>query len=154
LNTGLEAFEAFILLWSVNAEQSNWVRQELNAAIMRAIQNNSAKIVPCLLDSTPLPALIADRRGIDFSDEREGVLALAGELTGVKARRDRLLAIQAALEELDVEWNMHPMVNPLVCCPRCGEEKLEPYEHPDRKRDRSYAGLWCPKCRWSGGGEI
>jgi TIR domain len=94
LNTGLEAFEAFILLWSVNAERSNWVRQELNAAIMRAIQNNSAKIVPCLLDSTPLPPLIADRRGIDFSDEREGVLALAGELTGVKARRDRLLAIQ------------------------------------------------------------
>lgn len=57
-------------------------------------------------------------------------------LTGVKARRDRLLGIQAALEELDVEWNMHPMVNPLVCCPRCGEEKLEPYEHP-----ASFCGL-------------
>jgi TIR domain len=153
LNTGLAGFDAFILVWSANADRSNWVRQELNSAIMRSIQDNSAKIVPCLLDATPLPPLVADRRGIDFSDEREGILALAGELTGVRARRDRLLAIQGALDELDVNWNLHPMVNPLVCCPRCGEEKLEAFEQ-DYAYDRRAAGLWCPRCKWSAGGDL
>jgi hypothetical protein len=154
LNSGLEAFDAFILVWSANANKSNWVRQELNSAIMRSVKDNSAKIIPCLLDDTPLPALIADRKGIDFSDPKEGVLALAGDLTGTRARKDRMLAIQAAIDQLDVEWNIHPLVPPMVCCPRCGHEKLEGYGRTDYEHDRTYAGMYCPKCRWSAGGEI
>src|SRR5271165_516437 len=63
LNEGLAAFDAFVLLWSADADRSNWVRQELHSAIMRAIKDDSAKIIPCLLDETQLPAIIADRRG-------------------------------------------------------------------------------------------
>ena len=54
LNEGLEGFEAFVLVWSAHAHKSNWVRQELSTAIMRAVNEHSAKIVPCLLDETPL----------------------------------------------------------------------------------------------------
>lgn len=36
LNEGLSAFDAFILIWSTHANQSNWVRQELHTAIMRS----------------------------------------------------------------------------------------------------------------------
>jgi TIR domain len=61
LNSGLEAFDAFILVWSTNANRSNWVRQEHHSAIMRSVQDNTAKIIPCMLDETPLPPLIADR---------------------------------------------------------------------------------------------
>lgn len=154
LNEGLEAFDAFLLLWSANSEKSNWVRNELHAAIMRSVKDNTAKIIPCMLDQTPLPVLIADRKGIDFTNPKEGILELAGDLTGTRARKDRLLAIQAAIEELDVEWNMHPMVGPMVCCPRCGNEKLEGYEQTDYKNDRRYAGLFCAQCNWNGGGEI
>src|SRR5437870_343650 len=60
LDEGLAAFDAFILLWSANANRSKWVRQELHSAIMRALQEGSAKIIPCMLDETPLPPLIAD----------------------------------------------------------------------------------------------
>ena len=45
-----------------------------------------------------------------------------------RSRKERLLAIQPPIEELDVEWNIHPMVGPLACCPRCGRERLEGYE--------------------------
>jgi len=154
LNTGLEAFDAFILLWSANASRSHWVRQELNSAIMRSMSDNSSRIIPCMLDETPLPALISDRKGIDFSDPKEGILQLAGDLTGTRSRKERLLAIQAVISELDIEWNIHPMVGPLACCPRCGREKLEGYEQTDYKNDRTYAGLYCPDCRWSNGGDV
>ncbi len=32
LNEGLAAFDAFVILWSANANRSNWVRQELHTA--------------------------------------------------------------------------------------------------------------------------
>jgi hypothetical protein len=118
------------------------------------MSDNSSKIIPCMLDETPLPALIADRKGIDFSDPKEGILQLAGDLTGTRSRKERLLAIQAAISELDIEWNIHPMVAPLACCPRCGREKLEGYYQTDYKYDRTYTGLYCPDCKWSNGGEV
>lgn len=155
LNEGLGAFEAFVLVWSANAKRSNWVRHELHSAITRAVNDNTARIIPCKLDETPLPALIADRKWISFTDPKEGILELTGDLTGARSRKDRLLAIQEAFAELDVDWIMHPMVGPpMLCCPRCGNEKLEGFHNTDDKNDRSYAGLQCPACRWSNGGEI
>ncbi len=68
LDDALLAFDAFVLVWSANASRSDWVRQELRSAVMRCMSDNSAKIIPCLLDQTLLPPLISDRRGVDFSN--------------------------------------------------------------------------------------
>lgn len=155
LSEGLEAFDAFVLLWSADANRSNWVRQELHTAIIRAVKDGSAKIIPCLLDETPLPPLICDRRGIDFSDVHQGIEDLLGDLTGSRTRRQRLLAIQAALQEMDVSWITHPALPPMVCCPTCGEtDTLIGWEQTDREGDDVYAGMRCTNCGWSDGGEI
>jgi len=154
LNEGLAAFDAFVLVWSADANRSNWVRQELHSAIMRAVKDGSAKIVPCLLDQTPLPPLIADRRGVDFSDLHAGIADLLGDLTGARTRRQRLLAIQAALQEMDVQWITHPLLPPMVCCPKCGEtDTLEAWQQTDHRRDALYAGMRCTNCGWHDGGE-
>ena len=90
LNTGLEASRCVSFsLWSGNASRSNWVRQELNSAIMRSMSDNSPPgSSPRMLEmKTPLPALISDRKGIDFSDPKEGMLQLAGDLTGTRSRK-------------------------------------------------------------------
>jgi len=155
LNDGLAAFDAFVLLWSEDANRSNWVRQELHTAIMRSVKDGTAKIVPCLLDKTALPPLIADRKGIDFHDQHAGLEQLLEDLTGARTRRLRLLAIQEALQEMDVEWITHPQLPPMVCCPKCGETgALEPWEQIDEQRDDLYAGMRCTNCDWSGGGEV
>jgi hypothetical protein len=154
LDEGLAAFNAFVLVWSADAVQSNWVRKELRSAIMRAINDKSVKIVPCLLDETPLPPLIADLRGIDFSDRHSGIDELLKDLTGIRTRRLRLLAIQGALQEMDVQWITHPALPPLVCCPTCGEtDTLVDWEQIDHRRGDLYAGMRCTACGWSGGGE-
>jgi hypothetical protein len=154
LDEGLAAFNAFVLVWSANARQANWVRKELSSAIMRAINDKSARIVPCLLDETPLPPLIADLRGIDFSDRHRGVEELLEVLTGTRTRRLRLLAIQAALQEMDVKWITHPALPPMVCCPTCGEtDTLVDWEQIDGGRGDLYAGMRCTTCGWTGGGE-
>lgn len=155
LNEGLAAFDAFVLLWSADANRSDWVRQELHSAIMRAVKDGSAKIIPCLLDRTPLPPLIADRCGVDFGNLHEGIDELLAELTGSRTRRKRLLAIQGAIQEMDVQWITHPALPPMVCCPRCGEtDTLQAWEQTDPKRGDLYVGMRCTSCGWSDGGEM
>jgi hypothetical protein len=155
LDEGLDAFDAFVLIWSADANRSNWVRKELHSAIMRAVNDKSAKIIPCLLDETPLPPLIADFRGITFADRQKGIENLLGDLTGARTRRLRLLAIQGALEEMDVQWITHPPLAPMVCCPKCGEtDTLVAWQDRDEKRGDLYAGMRCTGCAWSGGGEV
>ena len=39
LNEALAAFDAFVILWSANANRSNWVRQELQTALTCAMSN-------------------------------------------------------------------------------------------------------------------
>ncbi|MGO9019650.1 MAG: toll/interleukin-1 receptor domain-containing protein [Syntrophobacteraceae bacterium] len=154
LNEGLSAFDAFVLLWSADANRSNWVRQELHTAIMSATKGGSSKIVPCLLDKTQLPPLISDRRGIDFRDLHKGIDELLGHLTGTRSRRQRLLAIQAALQEMDVDWITHPALPPMVCCPKCGEtETLKGWEQISERGDL-YRGMKCTSCGWSDGAEM
>lgn len=58
----------------MNANRSKWVRQELHSAIMGSVKDHRAQIIPCMVDDTPLPALIPDRKGIDFSDARQGTI--------------------------------------------------------------------------------
>jgi len=131
------------------------VRKELNSAIMEAINKKAAKIIPCLPDETPLPPLTADHSGIDSKDQHEGIESLLGDLPGVRTRKLRLMALQAALEEMDVNWIIHPSVTPMVCCPGCGEtETLMAWEQQDRRRHDTYAGMECTACGWSGGGEV
>jgi len=155
LNEALTGFDAFILLWSTNAQRSDWVRQELESAIMYAMKTKAAKVVPCLLDDTPLPPLISNRFGIDFTDQRKGLEALLDDLTGVRTRKLRLMAIQSALYDLDVNWITHPAVIPILCCPKCGEEKtIKSWQQTDRHRGDTYAGLECTACGWSEGGEV
>jgi hypothetical protein len=155
LNEGLAGFDAFVLLWSADSNRSNWVRQELNSALMRAMEDVSVKIIPCLLDSTPVPALISDRRRIDFGDSHKGIDELLGDLTGARTKRLRLLAITHAVQEMDVEWIAHPMLRPMLCCPKCGETtSLESWQQTDDKYDSQYAGMRCTNCNWEDGGEI
>jgi hypothetical protein len=154
LDKALVAFDAFVLIWSAAASRSPWVRQELYSAIVRALETGSAKIIACRRDETPLPALISDRRWIDMRDPQKGVEDLLGDLLGVRTRRLRLLAIQGALDDMDVEWFTSPAAPPLLCCPSCGEtDYLESWEATDTRGDR-YAGVRCSRCSWSNGGEV
>lgn len=157
LNEGLEGFDAFVVLWSAQASRSAWVRQELNTAIMRALADPTGRtrVVPCSLDDTPLPPLIQDRKAVDFSERQRGIDVLLSELLGERSRRARLVALQRVLSDLDVTWHENPGANPVVCCPKCGEEDaVDGWDEYARTHDGHYAGLRCLNCGWSDGSEI
>ncbi|NRT77623.1 toll/interleukin-1 receptor domain-containing protein [Clostridium beijerinckii] len=71
INEGLVDAKYFIIVLSSNSMTSRWVREELNAAIMRQIVSNGTFIIPILLEECNVPPLISHRRAIDFSKNYE-----------------------------------------------------------------------------------
>ena len=82
---------------------------------------SSVKIVPCLLDKTPLPLLLPTSRDRLQRSTRSDRRASWGSHENTYAPPASAHLIQAALQKMDVRWITHPALPPMVCCPRCGE---------------------------------
>lgn len=68
INGGLSDCTHFIILWSHNSSKSNWVRRELSSTISASISSSGRpKIIPLVLDQTPLPALLNDIFTLDIT---------------------------------------------------------------------------------------
>lgn len=154
LNEALAGFETFVVLWSEHAARSSWVRAELETAISRARSDSSLRVIPVVLDETPVPALLQPLRRVDLT---QGDLPQAvREIMGFQSERDRIKAIQRTLGEADIHFDYVPGYGATVGCPECGAglDALEGWEAIDHLRDDVYAGVRCTECGWEGGGEI
>ncbi|MDA4108912.1 toll/interleukin-1 receptor domain-containing protein [Mycolicibacterium holsaticum] len=78
VTSGLVSSDLLLLAFSHQALQSRWVKRELNAFFMTAMANDKP-IVPCRLDDSDPPALLADIKYADFRDDfAAGMSAVLG----------------------------------------------------------------------------
>ena len=69
LEEGIEKSDYFALVVSPSAMKSNWVRQEIRAAISRRVQAENTTIIPLVVSPVPeMPPFLTDWRRIDFTD--------------------------------------------------------------------------------------
>ncbi|MDZ7359773.1 MAG: TIR domain-containing protein [candidate division KSB1 bacterium] len=67
INDALEWCNTLLLVWSKQAKASHWVKLEwTNAISLRKL------IIPCLIDGTPAPPIMANTAFIDFSNREQG----------------------------------------------------------------------------------
>jgi hypothetical protein len=66
-NEGLKACTAFIVVLSNNSVNSKWVREELNAGIVRRIEDNT-RLIPVRLDRCDVPEALKSTLWIDIPD--------------------------------------------------------------------------------------
>ncbi len=154
VSEALAAVDTAVLLWSSEADRSVWVRAELEAAIMQALGNGGFRVIPVVLDQTPLPALLLPLKRVDLADG--DVKRAVNEIMGFSTDQQRLLAIQETLDEAGLEIRHFEGFGSVVCCPRCGAgfEHLRGWSAVDDLRDDRYAGVECGLCGFQGGGEI
>ncbi len=138
---GLSECDVFVLLWSAAAGASKWVGAELGAYLKKRIENGSIRIIPVMLDDTPLPMLVADYRGFKVTSDCP-LDKVAVEITGKKP------GIEVARLMLDHLLGLG-LVNPVEVsiCPECGSMELE------RSSEDDYDGgyvlcIRCRKCHW------
>ena len=66
INAGISGATHLLLLLSATSVQKPWVRRELSSALMRQLSSNSVRVLPVLLDTCEVPALLSDIRYADF----------------------------------------------------------------------------------------
>lgn len=154
VNDALATIDTAVVVWSENASGSKWVRAELETAIQAGIEDRTLRVIPVILDDTPLPPLIRRLKWVDLQDEDE--TRAVNEIMGFATDRDRMLAIQATLDEAGIEVAYFPGYGNVAACPRCGAglDKLRGWQQVDERRDDLYAGVECTDCGFNDGGEI
>jgi TIR domain len=146
IEKGLQDSDIFTLLWSKSASKSNWVGEEIKAYIHRRIKENSLKIVPIMLDNTPLPILVADYKGFSYSPQME-MSDIASQITGKSSDREIAKILQNRLIELTYHNAIGGDPLPYLVCPTCGSEKLLRFEDWDKRGDH-YFCIKCEECNW------
>jgi hypothetical protein len=71
ISDALDWCDTLLLLWSKAASQSKWVEKEWSCAI-----SLERTVIPCRVDGTGLPALLANLLYVDLRDREPGVKAL------------------------------------------------------------------------------
>ena len=153
IEAGISDADVFVLVWSKSASKSNWVDTELRAILRRRVDDATLKIVPVIIDDTPLPALVADYRGFDLK-EGMSLESIAAQLTGCAPDIEIARRLQDRLMELTASYASPGDPLPYLICPNCGSGKLERHEAWDEKRGDRYLVITCKDCKWSNGTEI
>jgi tetratricopeptide (TPR) repeat protein len=72
LEDALEKSQAGILIWSTDARDSEWVRNEYNVLRQKATSDKSFFLLPVKIDATPLPTFAQTQLFLDFSNYPDG----------------------------------------------------------------------------------
>lgn len=146
INYGLTDCTHFIILWSMNSATSKWVRAELEAILVKAIESDNPRIIPILLDNTPLPSLLQSlkylRYGGGTEDDRANIIE---SISGHKPSQDFIRAVVQKYNEIIYNPDL-PGPFPYKACPSCGSTKLK--GSSAIIRDDMWFIIECEECGW------
>jgi hypothetical protein len=153
IEAGLSAADVFVLVWSAAAQESKWVGTEIRAYLRRRIDDETLRIVPVMVDETPLPTLLADYRGFQLGSA-DDLNQIAADIAGIENPIDlsrrlqaRLNEIQARLTEIGyAETRGAPF--PYLVCPECTSANLHRHEVMDYVLDDTWFVITCDDCGW------
>lgn len=148
IEAGLSSTDVFVLIWSSDASLSKWVGTEVRAYLRRRVDDESLRIVPVMIDTTPLPTLVADYRGF-FLDHTTSPNTIAFEITGRPPDVELARRLQNRLLELTSNHCSSGDPLPYIICPSCGSSKLKRSTATDHARDEVYYVIECEDCKWS-----
>lgn len=74
ISQGLAESDYFLIALTDNSVQSEWVKKELNSALMDEISRRKVRVLPMLFSPTEIPKIIADKKYADFTKSyRQGL---------------------------------------------------------------------------------
>jgi len=84
INDGLKEMDGLAIILSQNSINSDWVKKELNTALMRKLSQEKVKIFPIRVDNCEIPLLISEYKYADFRNDFEKGLKEFIQSTGRK----------------------------------------------------------------------
>jgi len=89
---GLDTVDAVIVVVSASSAAKPWVREELDAAVVRRI-DGSTQLIPIRLDHAPIPSPLQHLVWINADQTPEGIRSAAEQLTDALYARDKRPAV-------------------------------------------------------------
>jgi TIR domain len=149
LNSGLKECTHFLIIWSKNSSTSKWVGRELSSVLTKAIESGTPKVIPIILDDSPLPQLLVDLRYIRYlGGSEKDRIKIIESITGHKPSSDFIRAVVKKYNEEIYDFKANVPL-PYNACPSCGSKHLNYSEAIDSKRDDMYYFIECQECGWS-----
>ena len=71
ISEGIESHDYLAIILSKTSVQSDWVRLELNAGLMKELEEKEVFVLPLLLEDCKVPVLLKDKRRADFKNSYE-----------------------------------------------------------------------------------
>jgi hypothetical protein len=75
ISEGIGQNDYLIIVLSEASVKSEWVKRELNAALMKELKRKSVVVLPLLLEDCDIPPLVADKKYADFRQGYDAGLA-------------------------------------------------------------------------------
>jgi hypothetical protein len=143
VDQGLGGCTHLLLLWSQSAGRSKWVEKEWAATLSRSVRTGTPKMIPLLLDDTPLPPVVEDVKYVRLSgdheaDHRSIIEAVTGRAPDLAFRRALVTMFDEVVHPYrDATW---------ACCPMCGSERLKTWGVYDDKIGEGEGYTKCLDC--------
>ena len=71
IQAGLENNDYLAVILSPESVKSEWVKKELNSALMKEIKEKKVVVLPCLLSDCSIPSFLSEKKYADFKDSYE-----------------------------------------------------------------------------------
>lgn len=145
IETGIGECDTFVIVWSASAKASRWVSTELRAAVRRRVDDEALRVIPILVDDTPLPTLVADYRGFQLRTLTD-LTSIARDIAGDRDETESARRLQKRLLELAL--GEFPADDPITAglCPRCASTQLVASIIDDSVFDDHYYQITCCSC--------
>jgi hypothetical protein len=137
MQEGLKNNDYLSIILSPESVNSEWVRRELNSALVKEIKEKKIFVLPCLLRNCSIPTFLAEKRYADFRDSYEDGFT------------DLLLAIIPESKEVAIRSRdfrvVQYLISGLTNTDSSGSNVLNAYQlikvFPFRKELKGYLGL-------------
>ena len=84
IGQGLAKSDFFVIILSEKSVQSEWVRKELNRAIVQEVESKRVTVLPVLLTACEIPEMLKDKKYADFrASYKHGFLELVNTMNSV-----------------------------------------------------------------------
>ena len=147
IEDGLRECDVFVLIWSKPAHDSQWVGTEIRAYVKRRVEEQSLRIVPIMLDATPLPLLVGDYRGFVLNDLQD-LYGIAAEIVGGKDFTDVAQQLQKRLHKLAGRQLQDDDPIKVLVCPECASKNITRYQRYDGYAESIVYFALCNDCNW------
>lgn len=87
--TGIETNDYLAVVLSKASVQSQWVQQELNAALAKELRERQVFVLPLLIEECKIPTFLEDKKWADFRTDYDRGLKDLLDVLGVKKRKKR-----------------------------------------------------------------